>query len=59
MSLRIALNILQVLTISAQIYMLYWYKTSKIHYCEKCVESHDPAGNQCINSMEKFADDHV
>lgn len=59
MSLRIALTVLQVLTIVAQIYALYWYRTSKIHCCGKCAESHDTAGNNCINSIEKFADDHV
>lgn len=59
MSIRIALTVLQVVTIIAQIYTLYWYRTSKIHCCGEFAESHDPAGSDCINSMEKFADDRV
>jgi hypothetical protein len=59
MSLRTALLVLQVLTVLAQIYTLYWYKTKKIHCCASCPGFHDTDHVIMMDRTEKSIEGHV
>jgi hypothetical protein len=59
MSLRAALLVLQVLTIIAQIYVLYWYKTKKIHCCAECPGFRNTEGVDIEEREEKNIECHV
>jgi hypothetical protein len=61
MSLRVALIVLQALTIVARIYTLRWYSTDRRKYtvARKCPGSHKIDGVSELDRMEEKTEGHV
>lgn len=59
MSIRLALIVLQILTISAQIYALHRYKAKIVHCCAECPGFHGSDGIEELDRIEKKIEGHV